>query len=448
MIRTRFAPSPTGLLHVGNIRTALFNYLVARQAGGTFILRFDDTDRARSRQEFIDAIRHDLEWLGLVWDEEVRQSDRLDRYADRAVTLRANGLLYECFESSDELDLKRKLQRQQGKPPIYDRAALRLTDSERTTLRQNTAGYWRFHLDGSEITWTDGIQGPVTIGTANVSDPVLVRADGQYLYTFASVVDDIDMQITDIVRGADHLTNSAVQIPLIQALGSQPPRFTHHSLLVGPGGAPLAKRDNSLSIATLREQGIEPLVILSRLASLGTADGVRIVHTLDALVDSFNVTAFNANSTTYSAGDLPGLNSDYLRNLDYAAIASHIHALGVPDRIAPQFWSTLRSNISNRSDLDSWWAILRDGVAPDIPREDQEFVTHALTLLPPPPYSESTWQTWTAAAGKSGGRSKSALYRPLRLALTGRETGPSMRDLMPLMQAIAWKTNDKKANNR
>jgi len=435
MIRTRFAPSPTGMLHVGNVRTALFNFLVARQAGGTFLLRFDDTDRERSRGEYIDAIRRDLDWLGLAWDEEFHQSARLERYAEQAATLRSAGLLYECFESRDDLDLKRKLQRQRGRPPIYDRAALRLTEAERSRLRQGTDGYWRYKLDGSEVVWDDGIQGPVAIRTANVSDPVLVRADGQYLYTFASVVDDIDMSITDIVRGADHLTNTAVQISLIKALGASACRFTHHSLLVGPGGSPLAKRDNSLSIATLREAGIEPLVILSHLASLGSSRGVKVVHSLDVLVETFDITAFNANRTQYSAADLPALNRDYLRDLAYDAVAAPIRAIGVPDPIARQFWSTLRANIDTLADLDAWWSILRDGATPEIPDEDQDFVALAMTLLPPPLYTELSWQDWTTAVGQASGRTKGSLYRPLGLALTGRQTGPSMQHLMHLIRA-------------
>ncbi len=436
MIRTRFAPSPTGFLHVGNVRTALFNFLVARQAGGTFLLRFDDTDRERSRAEYIDAIRSDLDWLGLAWDTELRQSTRIERYVEQAEALRSAGHLYECFESRAELDLKRKLQRQRGQPPIYDRAACRLTEADRNQLRHTANGYWRYRLDGSTVAWEDGIQGPVAIGTANVSDPVLVRADGQYLYTFASVIDDVDMAITDIVRGADHLTNTAVQIALIRALGAPVPRFIHHSLLVGPGGAPLAKRDNALSIASLREAGLEPLVILSHLAALGSSRSVKVAHSLDELVATTDLATFNANPTRYAATDLAALNRDYYRDLDYDAVADRIRTIGVPDSLAEHFWSTLRANIETLSDLDGWWATLRDGVAPAIPDEDRACVAKALALLPPPPYSITSWQDWTAAVGQATGRTKGSLYRPLRLALTGRRTGPAMQDLMPLMQTV------------
>lgn len=256
MTVTRFAPSPTGYLHIGNLRTALFNYLIARKTGGQFILRLDDTDRERSKEEYVDGIKHDLDWLGLHWDRIERQSERLDRYAAEAERLRAAGQFYECFESPTELDLKRKKQLNMGKPPVYDRAALGLDEGARAKLRaEGREGYWRFLLDHERIEWEDGILGPISIDAASVSDPVLIRADGQVLYTFASSVDDMDMGVTHIVRGADHVTNTATQIQIIRAMGGTAPAFAHHSLLTGPQGEALSKRLGTLSLRDLRAQG-------------------------------------------------------------------------------------------------------------------------------------------------------------------------------------------------
>jgi glutamyl-tRNA synthetase len=259
MTVTRFAPSPTGYLHVGNLRTALFNHLIARKAGGTFVLRLDDTDPERSKPEYADAIQEDLEWLGITWDRLERQSDRLDRYAAAADELRAKGRFYEAFETPTELDLKRKKQLNMGLPPVYDRAALDLSEADREKLRaERGPGVWRFKLDRERIEWPDGILGDLSIDAGSVSDPVLIRADGQVLYTIASVVDDMDMGITHVVRGSDHVTNTATQIQIIQALGGTPPAFAHHSLLTGPQGEALSKRLGTLSCAICARRGWSP----------------------------------------------------------------------------------------------------------------------------------------------------------------------------------------------
>ena len=253
MTVTRFAPSPTGFIHIGNLRTALFNWLIARQSGGTFILRIDDTDPERSKEEFVDAIKEDLEWLGLTWDRVERQSERLDRYADAAEKMREMGRFYEAWETPTELDLKRKKQLNMGKPPVYDRAALALSDDERTRLRdERGTGVWRFKLDQARIEWADGILGNISIDAASVSDPVLIRQDGQVLYTLASVVDDTDMGVTHVVRGSDHVTNTATQIQMIEALGHTAPNFAHHSLLTGPQGEALSKRLGTLALRDMR----------------------------------------------------------------------------------------------------------------------------------------------------------------------------------------------------
>ncbi len=437
MTTTRFAPSPTGHIHVGNLRTALMNYLIARKAGGTFILRLDDTDRERSKQEYADGIQRDLEWLGLHWDRIERQSDRLDRYAEAADSLRASGRLYEVFETPTELDLKRKKQLNMGRPPVYDRAGLGLSDEQKAALRaEGREGYWRFRLDHERIEWPDGIIGDVSIDAASVSDPVLIRADGQVLYTFASSVDDVDMGVTDIVRGADHVTNTATQIQIIRALSGQPPRFAHHSLLTGPQGEELSKRLGTLSLRDLREQGVAPEALLSLMARLGSNQPVALRMSLDELAEGFELSQFGASPTKFDAEDLWPLTRERNQHLPYEAVRDRIAAMGVPDEIAPRFWAVARQNITRLDDLSEWWTLMRDGAAPAIAPEDAEFVAQALALLPPRPWTDATWGEWTAAVKAATGRKGKGLFMPLRKALTGMDHGPEMAELMPLLQQV------------
>jgi glutamyl-tRNA synthetase len=432
MTVTRFAPSPTGLLHVGNLRTALMNWLIARKAGGTFILRLDDTDAERSKPEFADAIRRDLEWLGLHWDRLERQSDRLDRYHAAAERLRGAGRLYEAFETAEELELRRRRQMAEGRPPVYDRAALKLTPEAREGLRARRPGHWRFLLEEARVGWEDGILGPVSIDAASLSDPVLIRGDGQVLYTLASVVDDVEMGVTDVVRGADHVTNTAVQVQIMAALGAAPPRFAHHSLLTGPGGEALSKRLGALSLAELREQGVEPMALLSLMARLGSADPVepRVSHA--ELVEGFDLTRFGAAPVRFDSEELRALSAKLLHSLDYPAVAGDLAALGV-DR-PEAFWEVVRENVARRAEIAEWWAIVRDGAVPVVAEEDRAFVAEAAALLPPPPWDEGTWGTWTAAVKAATGRKGGALFRPLRRWLTGRNSGPDMGRLMPFLQ--------------
>ncbi|MEM8630586.1 MAG: glutamate--tRNA ligase [Pseudomonadota bacterium] len=435
MTTTRFAPSPTGYLHVGNLRTALMNYLIARKAGGTFILRIDDTDPERSKEDYVDAIKEDLEWLGLTWDRVERQSARLGLYEDAADALRTAGRFYEVFETPTELDLKRKKQLNMGRPPVYDRAALKLSDDEKAAFRAERDGYWRFLLDHARIEWTDGILGDISIDAASVSDPVLIRADGQVLYTLASVVDDTDMGVTDVVRGADHVTNTATQIQIMAALGKTAPAFAHHSLLTGPQGEALSKRLGTLALRDLRAQGVQPMALLSLMARLGSSQPVELRRSMDEIVEGFDLGQFGAAPTKFDAEDLFPLTARHNAGLPFEAVADTIAALGVPGSMAADFWTVARENITVLGDLAAWWDILRDGAAPDIPAEDAEFVKEAVTMLPPPPYGPETWDTWTAAVKEKTGRKGRALFAPLRLALTGRQRGPEMAALMPLMQA-------------
>jgi len=440
MTVTRFAPSPTGYIHVGNLRTALFNYLLARKAGGQFILRIDDTDPERSKQDYIDAIQQDLEWLGLTWDRMERQSARLDRYEDAAQRLRDMGRFYEAFETPVELDLKRKKQLNMGKPPVYDRAALALSDDEKAKLRAERGnGVWRFLLDQERIDWTDGILGDISIDAASVSDPVLIKADGQFLYTLASVVDDVEMGVTNVVRGSDHVTNTATQIQIIRALGGTPPSFAHHSLLTGPQGESLSKRLGTLALRDLREAGIEPEALLSLMARLGSSQPVELRLSLDEIADGFDTSQFGAAPTKFDVQDLYPLTAKKLHDLPFEAVADEIAALGVPADKAGLFWKITRENISTRRDLSGWWDLFKTGAEPLIDDEDRDFIAQAMTLLPDPPYTADTWKEWTSAVKDATGRKGKGLFMPLRKAVTGQASGPDMSDVMQLIQVVRAK---------
>ena len=441
MTTTRFAPSPTGYLHVGNLRTALFNYLITRKAGGTFILRIDDTDPERSKEEYVDGIKQDLEWLGITWDKIERQSDRLDRYHAAADKLREMGRFYEAFETPVELDLKRKKQLNMGKPPVYDRAALGLSDEDKARLRAERGdGVWRFKLDHQRIEWRDGILGDISIDASSVSDPVLIRGDGQFLYTLASVVDDTDMGVTNVVRGSDHVTNTATQIQMIKALGFEPPDFAHHSLLTGPRGEALSKRLGTLALRDLRENGVQPMALLSHMARLGSSDPFEMRSTMEELVEGFDVTRFGAATTKFDVEDLYPLTARYLHDQPFEAVADAIAEIGVPADLAERFWNVTRENITTLKDLAGWWVLYRDGAEPLIDDEDAEFVAQALALLPDGPYTVETWGHWTKQVKDATGRKGKGLFMPLRKALTGQERGPDMRDVMPLLQTVRAKS--------
>ncbi|MFC0199374.1 glutamate--tRNA ligase [Paracoccus rhizosphaerae] len=436
MTITRFAPSPTGHIHVGNLRTALFNYLIARKAGGTFILRLDDTDQERSKQEYVDGIKRDLDWLGLHWDREERQSLRLDRYRAEAEALKASGRLYEVFETPTELDLKRKKQLNMGKPPVYDRTGLHLSDADRDRLRaEGREGYWRFLLEQERIEWTDGILGDISIDAASVSDPVLIRADGQVLYTFASSVDDTDMGVTDIVRGSDHVTNTATQIQIIKAIGGTPPSFAHHSLLTGAKGEELSKRIGALSLKDLRENGVAPEALISLMARLGSGVPVELAS-LDELAAAFDLSQFGASPTKFDAEDLWPLTRERNQALPLSAVRDRILALGVPEDQAERFWRVASQNITRLDDLEGWWRIFSEGAEPQIDPEDADFIAEAMTMLPPPPYTDATWGEWTAKVKEATGRKGKGLFMPLRKAVTGQGHGPDMSDVMPLLQVV------------
>lgn len=438
-VKVRFAPSPTGRLHVGNIRTALLNWLFARRSGGEFLLRLDDTDLQRSTEEFAQGIREDLDWLGLSWTREERQSDRTDRYVAAAEKLKQQGRLYACYESEDELDRKRKRQLARGMPPIYDRSALKLSADERAALEaEGRKPHWRFRLSNSEEglaplptieSWNDLIRGDQTVDVGSLSDPVVIRADGSFLYTFTSVVDDAEFGITHVIRGEDHVTNTGVQLQLFEALGTEPPAFGHHSLLVGADGHALSKRLGALSVASLREEGLEPLSIASYTALIGTSDPIEPVASLDELASHFAFSKISTGPARFDPDELKSLNARLLHATAYNQVHERLNALGITGGAA--FWYAIRGNLGTVGDCAEWWRIVHGEVWPKI--EDGELTGKAAALLPAEPWDETTWDIWIAALKAASGRKGRALFHPLRLALTGREDGPELKALLPLI---------------
>ena len=424
--KLRFAPSPTGFIHVGNVRSAVANYLFARQQGGQFILRLDDTDAERSTEEYADAIREDLTWLGLNWDDTFKQSDRQAAYDAAIETLKSTGRLYACYETPEELELKRKVQLSRGLPPVYDRAALALTDEEKAAFEaEGRTPHWRFKLDHAPINWTDLVRGAVTVEASSLSDPILIRGDGSLLYTLPSVVDDIDHAITHVVRGEDHTTNTAAQIQVFDALGAEPPAFAHHALLTGAGGEGLSKRLGSLSIGDLRASGLEPMAVVSLLARLGTSDPIEPFTDMVPLIESFEFDKFGRAAAKFDPAELEALNAKIVHQLDLTAVAERLP--GLDDAT----WQAIRPNLEKVADAADWLAIIHGPVTPVV--EDADYLATAATLLPEGDWDDSTWGAWTSAVKQETGRKGKALFLPLRQALTGLNHGPEMKLLLPLI---------------
>lgn len=427
----RFAPSPTGLLHVGNARMALINWLFARRHGGRFVLRMDDTDADRSRETFVQEICHDLDWLGLTWDQFLRQSQRLDRYQAVFDRLRDEGLLYPCYETPEELEFKRRRLLARKLPPIYDRAGLNMTSEERERLEaQGRRPHWRFLLKHESIQWTDLVRGPQHFQGSNLSDPVLVRGDGTYLYMLPSVIDDIDCGITHVIRGEDHVVNTAVQIQLFRALGAQPPQFGHLPLLTDHAGKGLSKRLGSITLQSLRDAGIEPMALNSCLASLGTSERAEPYQSIDDLVNRFDIGVYGRATPKFEEGQLWHMNVRLLQQLPYEAVADRLKALELKDADA-RFWEAIRSNLERLADAADWYPVCFGEITPVI--IDPDFVGEAAAWLPPEPWTEETWSVWTTAVRAATGRKGKDLFLPLRLCLTGVSHGPELRALLPLM---------------
>ena len=431
----RFAPSPTGLIHIGNARTALVNWLFALRQDGRFILRFDDTDAERSRAEYAEAIVADLAWLGIVADFQCRQSERMALYEEAAEALKGMGRLYPAYETAEELDRRRKRQQALGRPPIYDRAALALSEADRAALEaQGRRPHWRFRLEPTIVRWDDAVRGASHIDCASLSDPVLKREDGSYLYTLPSVVDDANLGVTHIIRGDDHVTNTAVQIQIFEALGRPAPVFGHHNLLTDASGEGLSKRTGALSIRALRESGVEALAVAALAVLVGSAEAVRPVASLSELASAFELTDISRGAARFDEAELRALSARILHHLPFDAVRERLEALGVAGSSAEAFWAAARGNLARLEEASEWWRVTQGEIAPIV--EDRAFLAQAAACLPPEPWNEATWSAWTAQVKALSGRKGRELYHPLRLALTGRESGPELAALLPLIGRV------------
>ncbi|SHM79805.1 glutamate--tRNA ligase [Roseibium suaedae] len=441
-VTVRFAPSPTGFIHIGNIRPALFNWLFSLKTGGTFILRFDDTDLERSKAEYAKAIENDLAWLGVHPHRIDRQSERFALYDKAADVLREAGLLYPCYETADELERRRSRARALGRPPVYDRAALKLTDEEKARFEgEGRKPHWRFLLpnhDGdpfitrrTDVSWTDMCRGDQTIDLASLSDPVLIREDGTYLYTLPSIVDDIDMGITHVIRGEDHVANTGVQVAIFKALGAQPPVFAHHNLLTTRDGEGLSKRKGALSIGSLRDAGFEPMAIASLAVLTGSSQAVEPMATMEALQKKFDLSSISKSSAKFDPEDLNSLNAKLVHEMEFCQVQERLISMGV--NVAEPFWLTVRGNCGKVSDARTYWQAVHGPILVETADEDREFLAAAARLLPEGEITSETWGVWTGLLKAETGRKGKALFMPLRKALTGLEHGPDMKDMLPLI---------------
>ncbi|MFK0684975.1 glutamate--tRNA ligase [Ochrobactrum sp. BD67] len=442
----RFAPSPTGYIHIGNTRTALSNWLFAQKNGGKFILRYDDTDVERSREEYAQAIAVDLDWLGVKPDRVEYQSKRFDVYAKAVEKLKQAGLLYACYETAEELERRRKLRLARRLPPVYGREGLKLTDEEKAAFEaEGRKPHWRFLLPNfdvdpfntkrTEVHWDDLVRGPQTVDLASMSDPVLVREDGTYLYTLPSVVDDIDLGITHIIRGDDHVTNTGVQIAIFEALGANAPVFGHHNLLTTISGEGLSKRTGALSVGSLREAGFEPMAVASLAILIGTSESVSAEPNMASLAEHFDLASISKSSAKFDPAELDTLNRALLHAMPFSEAEPRLAALGISGDKAEPFWMAVRGNLDRFKDVVHWWCIVNGELPemPDLSEEDRVFLREAFTLLPPAPWDHQTWKSWTEAVKAATGRKGKNLFMPLRLALTGQVHGPELADLLVLI---------------
>lgn len=428
MIVTRFAPSPTGRLHVGNVRTALLNWLLARQAGGRFVLRLDDTDVARSTEEYAQSIRDDLQWLGMAPDSEEKQSARMARYEEVLGQLAAGGHVYRAYETPEELDLKRKVLLGRGLPPVYDRAALALTDEDHARFEaEGRKPHWRFKLSPDlPREWDDLVRGPSHIDPASLSDPVIRRADGSWLYMLPSVIDDVDMGITHVVRGEDHVTNTGIQLQMFAAMGADFPRFGHAALLTGADGA-LSKRLGSIGVSEFRDRGIEPIAVKALLARLGTSQPVEPVTSDAPLLAAFDIGHLGRATARFDEAELERLNASILHQTDHSAVAARTS-------LTEAEWNAVRGNIASVAEADEWAKVLHGNLeTPAQPDEDRAYLKQAASTLETLEFNDGVWGALTEALKSATGRKGKALFMPLRLALTGQPHGPDMAALLPLI---------------
>ncbi len=431
-VRVRFAPSPTGMLHVGNARTALITWLFARKHGGHFLLRIDDTDHERSKVEYEKAIEESLIWLGLPWDEKANQKNRMERYSVEIEKLKASGRLYPAYETPEELALSRKSSLAQGKPPIYNRAALNLSDAQRAKYEaEGRKAHWRFKLEHKPIVWNDLIRGEVKFDGATMSDPVLIREDGTPLYHLCSVIDDVDFRITHIVRGEDHVSNTASHIQMFEAMGAKPPEFAHLALISDSEGGKLSKRLGALSIVDLRDtDGLEPMAVNSLLGRLGTSDPIEAYADLKPLIEAFDFSKFSRGTPKFDPDELLRLNSKIIHQMPFEKANVRLAQMGLQE-LDEDFWNVVRANVTKISEVKDWWNVAKGPVQPVI--EDAEFIAQAAALLPPAPWSRETWAQWSNEVKEKTGRKGKQLFMPLRQALTGMEHGPELADLLVLI---------------
>lgn len=423
-IKVRFAPSPTGRMHIGNTRTALFNWLLSKKLGGKFMLRIDDTDKERSKKEYEDGIREALQWLGLTWSEEARQSARFDRYREVTAKLVEEERIYPCYETAEELEMMRKKLMMKGLPPIYDRKALTLTPEQKQAYEaEGRKPHYRFKLLDGVIQWDDLVRGACRYEAAKLSDPIVIREDGSYLYHLPSVIDDVDFGITHIVRGEDHVTNTASQIQMFETVGGKVPAFAHLPLLTGKEGK-LSKRLGSIGVADLREQGVEAMAICSYLAKLGTSESIELFYDLDSLAATLDFAKLGRAQPKFCEEDLKHFNTKMVRSLPYEKVRGRITA-------DEAFWNAVRGNLNVLEDIKVWQSICHETVTPQI--EDAELTGLAASLLPPEPWNDETFKQWTALVKEQSGRKGKELFHPLRKAVTGMDDGPELKTLLPLI---------------
>lgn len=438
MISVRFAPSPTGYMHIGNLRTALLNRLFAdnlRFKTGeevSYVLRMDDTDLERSKPEYEQAVYEDLKWMGISWDRLEHQSERLDRYRSVVEELKAKGRIYACYETAEELEYKRRRQRARGLPPVYDRAGMRLTAEERRAYEaEGRRPHYRFVLEHKETSWDDMVRGSCAYNGEHLSDPVVVREDGTFPYMLPSVIDDMDFGITHIIRGEDHVTNTAVQIQMFEVLGGRIPVFGHPPLLTGREGK-LSKRLGSLSSRELREEGIEPMTIACLLARLGTPDPVVVCRDLDELAKVFDLSHFGRAQPHFDPDELFKLNPRILHEMSLEDVNARLKDEG-KSPVSADFWKAVAPNVAKVGDIADWADVCSAGRVFDVPAADRDFCRTAAALLPEGSVGEETFAAWTSALKAQTGRKGKDLFRPLRLALTGREQGPELKMLLPVL---------------
>ena len=429
---TRFAPSPTGYLHVGNTRTALVCWLYARKQNGEFLLRFDDTDIQRSKDEYIKEIENDLKWLSMDWDSSFKQSSRFDRYEEVFNYLLEEGLVYPCYETKEELEFKRKVRLKAGLPPVYDRSALKLTQAEKNEYSGRPV-YFRFKIDqGQTIAWNDEIRGKVSFNSENISDPIIRRTDGTYTYMLPSVIDDMDFNITHVIRGEDHISNTAVQIQMLNALKANIPMFSHLSLLYSDDNK-ISKRIGGSSVKDMQAFGLEPMAINSYFAKIGTSDPVDVHAKMLELVDSFDITSFSQAPTKFNIDDILKLNPKVLHSMSFQDVKDRLQQLNIS---SPSFWDFVRGNIEKFSDVEKWVKVCTKDLIPIINKDDKNFITLALNLLPDGEVNSDTWNIWISDIKKNTNRKSKELFSPLRLALTGLHTGPELAKLLPLIGRV------------